>query len=90
MIVLDLPPQTQNAIQSIADKQGLSIEQFILMGAYEKALNFTQSDNEQDTPIWYASNNDKALIQAMLDNPPTPNDKLKELMKLSLTVQDNT
>lgn len=38
MIYLDLPPQTQQVIEQIAQKNGQSIQDFITISAYEKAL----------------------------------------------------
>ncbi|OOS25635.1 hypothetical protein [Moraxella pluranimalium] len=38
MIVLDLPPQTLQIIEQVAQKNGQSIQDFITISAYEKAL----------------------------------------------------
>lgn len=37
-MILDLPPQTEQIISHIATKQGQSVHDFILLSAYEKAL----------------------------------------------------
>lgn len=38
MIVLELPPQTLHIIEQVAHKNGQSIQDFITISAYEKAL----------------------------------------------------
>lgn len=38
MIVLDLPPQMLQIIEQVAHKNGQSIQDFITISAYEKAL----------------------------------------------------
>lgn len=38
MIVLDLPPQTLYIIEQVAQKNGQSLQDFITISAYEKAL----------------------------------------------------
>lgn len=38
MIVLELPPQTLQIIEQVAHKNGQSIQDFITISAYEKAL----------------------------------------------------
>ena len=38
MIVLELPPQTLQIIEPVAHKNGQSIQDFITISAYEKAL----------------------------------------------------
>lgn len=38
MIILDLPPQTMQIIEQVALKKGQSVQDFITISAYEKAL----------------------------------------------------
>ncbi len=37
-MILDFPPKIERVISDVAISQGLSLEQFVIMGAYEKAL----------------------------------------------------
>lgn len=49
MIVLDLPPQTAQVIEQVAQQNGQSVHDFILISAYEKALqsfNHTKPKND--------------------------------------------
>lgn len=46
MIVLDLPPQTIQIIEQVAQKNGQSVQDFITMSAYEKALQSMHSSND--------------------------------------------
>lgn len=52
MIVLDVAPQTIQVIEQVAQKNGQSVQDFILMSAYEKALqSFHSSLNQSDTLV---------------------------------------
>lgn len=46
-MILDIPPQTEQIITSIAHQQGQSVENFIIMSAYEKALSLTYMPNSE-------------------------------------------
>ncbi|USZ14397.1 hypothetical protein NGM44_08470 [Moraxella sp. FZFQ2102] len=47
MIVLDLPPQTMQIIEQVAQKNGQSVHDFITISAYEKALqSFAEPKDE--------------------------------------------
>lgn len=46
-MILDLPPQTEQIISHIATKQGQSIHDFILLSAYEKALQLSYMPNAE-------------------------------------------
>lgn len=37
-MLLDIPPQTIQIIQAVANQQGQSVENYIIISAYEKAL----------------------------------------------------
>ncbi|WP_019519340.1 hypothetical protein [Faucicola boevrei] len=37
-MLLDIPPQTIQIIQAVANQQGQSLENYIIISAYEKAL----------------------------------------------------
>lgn len=44
---LDIAPQTKHIIEKIAHQQGRSVEDFIIISAYEKALHsLTQEEND--------------------------------------------
>lgn len=52
MIILDLPPHTIQVIEQIAQKQGQSIQDFITISAYEKALqSFVEPKPIEDKPL---------------------------------------
>lgn len=55
-MILDIPPQTIELISSVALKQGQSVESFILMSAYEKALQFSQSNNQSQLVTEFFAN----------------------------------
>lgn len=48
MIVLDLPPQTLQVIEQVAQKNGQSIQDFITISAYEKALQSFATANQEE------------------------------------------
>lgn len=47
MIILDLPPQTVQVIEQVAHKNGQSIQDFITLSAYEKALQSFAKPKEE-------------------------------------------
>lgn len=52
MIILDLPPHTIQVIEQIAQKQGQSIQDFITISAYEKALqSFVEPTPANTVPL---------------------------------------
>ena len=55
-MILDIPPQTIELISSVALKQGQSVESFILMSAYEKALQLSQSSNQSQLVTEFFTN----------------------------------
>lgn len=48
MIVLDLPPKTVQVIEQVAYRNGQSVQDFIVMSAYEKALQSFAEPKEDD------------------------------------------
>lgn len=44
-MILNIPPQTEHIIHQIAQQQGMSIEQFMIHSAYEKALHLAYQHN---------------------------------------------
>lgn len=48
MITLDLPPQTVQMIEQIAQQKGQSLQDFIMMGVYEKALQVAVQLQQND------------------------------------------
>ncbi|ULJ60414.1 hypothetical protein [Wielerella bovis] len=48
MITLDLPPQTVQMIEQIAQQKGQSLQDFIMMSVYEKALQVAVQPQQND------------------------------------------
>ncbi|UNU72895.1 hypothetical protein LU293_07310 [Moraxella nasovis] len=46
-MILDSPPQIAQIFAHIAHHQSVSVEQFVLNSAYEKALQFTYTPNDE-------------------------------------------
>lgn len=46
-MILEFPLQTEQIIASIAHQQGQSVENFIIMSAYEKALSLSYTPNSE-------------------------------------------
>ncbi len=46
-MLIDLPPQAESIISHIAHKQGQTIENFLIMSAYEKALQLAYTPNSE-------------------------------------------
>lgn len=44
-MILDIPPSTAQIIQAVADRQGISVEQFCINSVYEKALQLAYTPN---------------------------------------------
>lgn len=55
MITLDIPTQNQAIIQNASRMAGMSIEQFFLSSAMEKAKQFVQEQNSVTEPTEYQS-----------------------------------
>lgn len=45
-MMIDLPPQIEQIINTIAVRQGQSMQDFIILSAYEKALQLTHVDEK--------------------------------------------
>lgn len=85
-MILDLPPQTEQIIANIAYQQGQSLEQFIIMSAYEKALQLAYTPID----IWKPSDNDLVKMNELLSNPQPPTLAMKELLKSTDGIKDLT
>lgn len=72
-MILDLPPATAQVIQHGANIQGISIEQFLMNSAYEKALELTPN-------VWHISDDEAELLNRLASDDTPPNDKLKALL----------
>ena len=48
MITLDFPPQTVQMIEQIAQQKGQSLQDFIMMSVYEKALQVAVQPQQND------------------------------------------
>ena len=64
-------------IEHAANLRGVSLTDFLLESAYEKAVNTIESHQ-----ILTLSQEDTALFMDVLANPPSPNEALKEAAKL--------
>lgn len=51
MTILDLPQETVQVIEQVAHKNGQSIQDFITIGAYEKALSLLSLENNNQKEI---------------------------------------
>lgn len=85
-MLIDIPNDTAQIIVQIANHRGQSVQDFILMSAYEKALSLAYMDNS----IWYINHKDSQTINELLDNPSPMNAKMHELLALTDNIQDLT
>lgn len=68
-MILDLPPETVQAIIAKANEQGLTVLELL-------ARDYVADDLTQS---WELTHQDKAMLQDLLDNPPAPTPKLLAL-----------
>lgn len=85
-MLIDIPNDMAQIIMQIANHRGQSVQDFILMSAYEKALSLAYADES----IWYISHKDGQIINELLDNPSPMNAKMQELLALTDDIQDLT
>ena len=64
--------QVKNTLNIAANIMGATLNQFLIQAALEKAENIIEKDK-----IIYLSEEDIQLFFYALDNPPKPNEKLK-------------
>ena len=64
--------QVKNTLSVAANIMGATLNQFLIQAALEKAENIIEKDK-----IIYLSKEDIQLFFYALDNPPKPNEKLK-------------
>lgn len=95
-ISLHTTPQAKAIIEKASELMGVSMSHFILTTMYEKSLNLIQNSQEvlqitnTDVESWELSDHDNELVKILLDNPPTANNDLKQLLTLSRDVVDLT
>ncbi len=62
MIVLDLPQETIQVIEQVAQKNGQSIQDFITISAYEKALQSFAKPKDDELLIDFIQNFPKSQL----------------------------
>ena len=84
-ISLRTTPHAKAIIEQASNIMGVSMSHFIITTMYQKSLELLN-----DTPVWYASDEDKALMNQLLQDTTSPNQALQDLLTLSETITDNT
>lgn len=84
-ISLRTTPHAKAIIEQASNIMGVSMSHFIITTMYQKSLELLNN-----TPVWYASDADKALMNQLLQDPTPPNQALQDLLTLSETITDNT
>jgi uncharacterized protein (DUF1778 family) len=69
---LRLEPSKKRVIEQAAAAMGLSVADFAAMALYERAREVLHAEQ-----VLVLSNRDRDLFVSALDNPPTPNEKLR-------------
>ncbi len=64
--------QVKETLNKAADITGATLNQFLVQAALEKAGNIIEKNK-----VIYLSNRDAEIFFSVLDNPPEPNQKLK-------------
>ncbi len=85
-MILDLPPQTAHIISTIAEQQGQTLENFMIISAYEKALQLAYAP--QQAIVLQLSQTDKENINKALEQ--SPNKAMLDLLKLTDNITDLT
>lgn len=83
-ISLRTTPHTKAIIEQASNIMGVSMSHFILTTMYQKSIELIN-----DTPVWYVSDEDKALMNKLLQDTSEPNQALKDLLTLSNNITDN-
>lgn len=83
-ISLRTTPHTKAIIEQASNIMGVSMSHFILTTMYQKSIELIN-----DTPVWYVSDEDKALMNKLLQDTSEPNQALKDLLTLSDNITDN-
>lgn len=68
--------QVKDTLSTAADLMGSTLNQFLIQAALEKAESIIEKDK-----VIYLSNKDAEVFFNALDNPPEPNEKLKNAFK---------
>lgn len=68
----------KNVIQEAADLLGIPLSSFMLQVAFERAKDLIK--NSQEIKL---NSSDRDLVMNLLENPVTPNNAMKELMRLN-------
>lgn len=78
-------PHAKAIIEQASSIMGVSMSHFILTTMYQKSLELLNN-----TPVWYTSDEDKALMNQLLQDPTPPNQALQDLLTVSETITDHT
>ncbi|WLF84901.1 DUF1778 domain-containing protein [Moraxella sp. ZY210820] len=73
---LDIAPQTRHIIEKIAHQQGRSVEDFIIMSAYEKALYSLTKDESDNLDF------DLEQMKEMMQGLETPEERAKNTTEM--------
>lgn len=84
-ISLRTTPHAKAIIEQASNIMGVSMSHYIITTMYQKSLELLNN-----TPVWYASDDDKALMNQLLQDTTPPNQALQDLLTLSQTITDNT
>lgn len=84
-ISLRTTPHAKAIIEQVSNIMGVSMSHYIITTMYQKSLELLNN-----TPVWYASDDDKALMNQLLQDTTPPNQALQDLLTLSQTITDNT
>ena len=68
--------QVKDTLSTAAEIMGATLNQFLIQAALEKAENIIEKDK-----VIYLSKNDAQVFFEALDNPPEPNEKLRNAFK---------
>ena len=83
-ISLRTTPHTKAIIEQASNIMGVSMSHFILTTMYQKSIELIN-----DTPVWYVSDEDKALMNKVMQDTSEPNQALKDLLTLRKNIRTN-
>lgn len=75
-MIIDLPPQIEQAITAKAQAQGVSVAELL------QRTFFDEPQLDADPTSFVIETQDGALLQELLDNPPPPSPAMRELLAL--------
>jgi len=76
-VIAQIPVHIYQALSQAAELSGANLQQFMIQSAFEKAQSVIEKER-----VIHLSSQSAALFFDMLENPPAPNRKLRDAMKL--------